>query len=367
MDNRLILVAGSGRSGTSLLSGILKAIGGHVPKPEVTADDTNPQGFGESQWVVDFHTRLLQAAGVYTSDARPSAWAKTAEIGRDWDVQAELEAWVRREFRNSDHVVVKDPRLLWFIPLWKSAGEVVAAPCFVTTLRHPLEVITSKQTYYGGPWHPNSRVAGWLNTMLYTERATRGNRRALVRYDDLLSDWMQALVQVSDVLDLALIRRAKPSQMRAAAQLVDPSLRRARATWSSLGVDDRLVDFAEEVWGIFDRVATKGELDDDSTRLELDQHRERFVDLYSFAESVAQNSVSAAARDGRAGRGGGRLRTDASGSRVKALRKRWRRAKRKARRGLYRLASQNGGRSAELPESRDSIAAPTGDDEAARR
>jgi len=127
MNNRLILVAGSGRSGTSLLSGILKAFGAHIPQPEVTPDDSNPVGFGEPQWVVDFHARLLKSAGVFASDARPSAWAKTAEIGRDPDVQTELEAWVRREFKHGDHVVVKDPRLLWFIPLWTRAGETLSA------------------------------------------------------------------------------------------------------------------------------------------------------------------------------------------------------------------------------------------------
>ena len=67
-----MVVAGSGRSGTSLFSGVLQRLGYHVPQPEVPADPTNPRGFAESQWVVDFHTRLLRAAGVQVSDARPA-------------------------------------------------------------------------------------------------------------------------------------------------------------------------------------------------------------------------------------------------------------------------------------------------------
>src|SRR5207247_7594273 len=43
----LVLVAGSGRSGTSLFSGILQRLGFYVPQPEVRADDTNPRGFAE--------------------------------------------------------------------------------------------------------------------------------------------------------------------------------------------------------------------------------------------------------------------------------------------------------------------------------
>ena len=57
----LILVAGSGRSGTSLFTGIVQRLGYAVPQPEVPADDTNPRGFGESQWVVDFHTQAAPA------------------------------------------------------------------------------------------------------------------------------------------------------------------------------------------------------------------------------------------------------------------------------------------------------------------
>jgi hypothetical protein len=232
----------------------------------------------------------------------------------------------------------------------------MAAPCFVTTLRHPLEVIMSKQTYYGGPWNPNNRVAGWLNTMLYTERATRGNRRAFVHYEDLLSDWMRALAQVCDALDLALLERADPTQMRAAARLVDPSLRRATATWSSLGVDDRLVELAEETWGTFDHAMRVDAPDDASTRAEFDRLREGYVALYSFAESLAQSSVSAAQRDGRSGRRAAGL----SGTGRPATRRLLRRVKRRARQTIYRIRSGNRRPTTEeaLPKSTPSAGPP---------
>src|SRR5262245_1295555 len=53
---RLMLVVGSGRSGTSLFTGVMQRLGFYVPEPEVVADETNPTGFGEPQWVVDLHT-----------------------------------------------------------------------------------------------------------------------------------------------------------------------------------------------------------------------------------------------------------------------------------------------------------------------
>src|SRR5688500_1988807 len=97
----LVLVAGSGRSGTSLFTGILQRLGFYVPQPEVPADETNPRGFAESQWVVDFHTRLLRSAGVEMSDGRPGAWAEMAHTALDNGVQRELRGWLRKQFRKS--------------------------------------------------------------------------------------------------------------------------------------------------------------------------------------------------------------------------------------------------------------------------
>lgn len=73
-------IVGSGRSGTSTLACTLQALGVHVPQPEVPADHTNPKGFGESQWVVDLHDRLLRRANVAVADSRPQAWLDTGKF-----------------------------------------------------------------------------------------------------------------------------------------------------------------------------------------------------------------------------------------------------------------------------------------------
>ncbi|MEP6667368.1 MAG: hypothetical protein ABJA81_13045, partial [Nocardioidaceae bacterium] len=67
-DRRVLLVAGSGRSGTSLFSGIVSQLGMHVPQPEISKDDSNPRGFSESAWAVAFHNRLLARGNIEVSD-----------------------------------------------------------------------------------------------------------------------------------------------------------------------------------------------------------------------------------------------------------------------------------------------------------
>lgn len=53
-DRHLVLVTGPGRSGTSAITGALGELGLEVPGPLVAANRTNPRGFYENRWVVDF-------------------------------------------------------------------------------------------------------------------------------------------------------------------------------------------------------------------------------------------------------------------------------------------------------------------------
>ena len=173
-------MAGSGRSGTSLFTGILQRLGYYVPPPEVPADETNPRGFAESRWVVDFHSRLLKKARVQVADARPEAWAQTAHVGLAEDVQGQLQTWLETQFGTADDIIIKDPRLSWFLPLWRQCGQDVGATAkFVTVMRHPAAVIESKQRSYGNWQGDVERTAGWINQVLFTERATREELEAV--------------------------------------------------------------------------------------------------------------------------------------------------------------------------------------------
>jgi hypothetical protein len=289
-DARLVLVVGVGRSGTSLLSGILGQIGFHIPQPEVQADDTNPRGFGEPRWVVDFHTRLLRERRVTVNDARPAAWESTGAAADVAAVRAELRSWLSGHLRDDAGVVVKDPRTVWFLPLWtRCAADLGVPTSFVTMLRHPAEIVASAQRSYG-PWQTGaSRTAAWLNVMLETERLTRGAPRAFVRYEDLLADWSREIAAVGERLDSAVLRDVDRSRFPQVDRFVDPTLHRSRVRWDELDVPPRVCDMAEEVWELVQRLAA-----DAADETGLDAARDAYRGMYAEAEAIAQSSVTAA-------------------------------------------------------------------------
>jgi hypothetical protein len=312
---RVTFVVGSGRSGTSTMAGALQALGMHVPRPEVRADETNPKGFAESKWVVDLHTELLQRSHVQVSDARPAAWYETGKASASGITRARLTDWLGPQFQPArvvdgvevpavEELVVKDPRLAWFLGLWKSAAlRCDAQASYVTMLRHVTEVVGSKKRYYA-PGQTSSafsevqRTAAWVNMMLHTERATRGATRAFVRYDDLLTDWTIPVFRLGQALDLRRVQEASANDIRKVHQFIDPDLKRVQTTWDDVEVPGRLREIAEETWQGLSKLVEPGGDTADVHAL-LDEVRESYVAFYDEAEAVAQSSVIAARREGR--------------------------------------------------------------------
>lgn len=311
---RLVLVAGVGRSGTSLFTSILGHVGFHVPQPEVDADSTNPKGFGEPQWVVDFHGRQLRSRRVAVWDSRPSAWQDTAEAAQDPAAFAELRAWLEVQFVGRDAVVVKDPRIGWFLPLWERAAKDIGVEVsFATMLRHPAEAVSSAITWYGDWQTPASRTVSWLNIMLETELATRGRKRVFVCYDDLLGDWSGQVARAGDALEVPALQHVDGAARAAIDAFVDPTLHRQKVSFADLDVPSSVAEMTQRVWTQFLDLAAAGG-DAPAARDRLDASRAAYRAFYAEAEAVAQSSLHALRPAGAGASGGSSVGSVSGGS-----------------------------------------------------
>jgi hypothetical protein len=302
---RVVVVAGSGRSGTSTIAGVLKTVGLVIPPPEVPGNRTNPRGFFEPRWAVDVQSRLLRRSSVFLTDARPAAFDLAADVADDEEVCAEVAEWLREHLAGGRDLVVKDPRNSWFLPLWQRAAlDAGAEAAFLTMLRHPAEVVGSKDKYYKGtsagetPRHAQTtRVASWLNVALFTEAATRETRRSFVLYNDLLDDWRAVVARVGAELDLRTGREVDDATAAEVDEFVDPGLRRVRTGWDDIDCPAEVREMAQDVWDQLCVLAGSGGFDE-AAEHRLDEVRARYTSMYADAEALAQSSAEDARRAG---------------------------------------------------------------------
>lgn len=300
---RLVVVSGAGRSGTSTVAGALSKLGYQVPQPEVEPNRSNPRGFFESRWVVDFHAKMLSAGDSTALDTRPSVLDTLHRVAARQVFRNQLRDWLEEHIEDGD-LVIKDPRTFWFLDLWEdTAAELDTEIKYLTMVRHPAEVVGSRDAYYLSKKTPEERaagevanLAGWVNCSLVNELVTRRRVRTFVRYTDLLENWRRALGQVAS--ELSIPYTSDISQRRHPVdKFIDGDLRRVRATWEDRAVPDWLKDVADETWMLLS--GERGSPQEDTVRVQLDGIRDRYAREFSDSIALARDHTRAAVRVSR--------------------------------------------------------------------
>src|SRR5512134_3346618 len=122
-ERQVLLVLGMHRSGTSATAGLLAQLGARMAATPMPASPSNPRGHWESGPLVDLHDRLLAEAGSAWNDWGPLDPERFAAAGGG--ARTALAAAFAAEFGDGPDglVVLKDPRICRFLPLWR---QVVA-------------------------------------------------------------------------------------------------------------------------------------------------------------------------------------------------------------------------------------------------
>lgn len=297
----LVLITGTGRSGTSTISGTLSHLGLNVPGPYLGANKSNPKGFFESKWAVQFHKRITRRARINDFDGRPSALALARDAVTP-GLRGDLRDFLVEHRDEAPQLVVKDPRTVWSQYLWSEVAEEVGLSIrYLSMLRHPAEVIGSRANYYASKADEAQRkryetfnIARWINSCIISERETRGARRTFVQYNDLLDDWRSALATVRDDLGLTYDSDLAADVPHRVDEFIDPDLRRIRVTWDDVDVPERLRELAEEIWQNL-VVLSRGGGDDASVSANLDSLGEGYRELFEESIAIAHDEIESAA------------------------------------------------------------------------
>jgi hypothetical protein len=206
---RALLVAGVSRSGTSVLSRLLAALGAATPKAMLGAGHGNPMGHWEPKALVALNEQILAAMGMSWQDPRP--------IPRNWFFSSTAYQFQRRVMQQilSDYgseplIVLKDPRVARLMPLYISALDSLnIEPLVILPVRSSSEVIASLVHRDG--MCPNLAETLWLRSVVEAEHESRDCLRSWVSFDTILTDWEAAATKLAR--DLGLIWPNAPDQI----------------------------------------------------------------------------------------------------------------------------------------------------------
>ncbi|MDE2623746.1 MAG: hypothetical protein KGM83_11215 [Betaproteobacteria bacterium] len=206
MKRQGILVLGMHRSGTSALTRVLNLLGCALPERLLGVGDGNEAGHWESASLVELNDEILASAG--------SSWKDWGPLNDDWrDSAIRRELLARAVGLVEEHVelgpvfVMKDPRLCRLADIWlKAMGEANAEALVALVMRNPAEVATSLE-------ERDLMALGygqllWLRHTLDAEFFTRGIRRIVCRYDQLMTNWQAVTDRVRNELGVALPRNS---------------------------------------------------------------------------------------------------------------------------------------------------------------
>ena len=141
----MTLVLGVHRSGTSLLTAGLQAIGLDLGELQDQRDSDNPKGYHENPAVRAFNDRLLRALGSSWDDAAFEAMQAGLD-GSAWGEWRRRAAdLLRAEYGRHGAFALKDPRITQLLPFWTTVlDELGWDQRHVLILRHPDEVVESQ-------------------------------------------------------------------------------------------------------------------------------------------------------------------------------------------------------------------------------
>jgi hypothetical protein len=225
----IVIVLGMHRSGTSLCSHLLSALGVDMAdkiagpgSPAPTPD--NPRGHWERWEIVEFHDRIL---GLFNRDyfgrfhdfALPVAWWADPRVAQ---IRREIVAFL--ESRMGDgYFGLKDPRTVRLMPVWHQIfNELKLAPKLVLCLRNPAQVARSLHARDG--LDPANGEYRWLAYMIDFYRYTSNYECCAVEYEEWFDDPAANIEKLRKFLDLPW-QQGESDLALLLSDLIDPTAR----------------------------------------------------------------------------------------------------------------------------------------------
>ena len=244
MKNRLIVVLGMHRSGTSAITRGLQVLGVNLgenlygPVPGV-----NDKGFWEDVEFNNLNVEILKSLG-HDWHVLQSIGAKDVEILRSKKYFPRAEELVWRKVGSEAVVGVKDPRMTKLLPFWSQVFENCQIDVsYLLAVRNPVSVARSLSRR--DAFDSERSYLLWLGHVVNMLSGSEGNRRALIDFDLLLQRPEEQLIRIADELNLSVDSDALKSYT---VDFLDERLRHSVNDLNDLSLDKSCPSVVFEVY-----------------------------------------------------------------------------------------------------------------------
>lgn len=187
---KLICVLGMHRSGTSMVTHLIKEMGVFIGARDELEEGTlyNKDGHFEFKQVVDIHDNILRHYNRSWYDTTP--FQIDLNEGYIKDCKEKLKRIVGNLLGNAEYIGLKDPRMCLMFPLWDEIfSELNLEVCYIVICRKPIEVAMSLKTRDGFPIEYGEKLWCYYNHEIINNLSMK--KIFLTYYDSVLYDESQ--------------------------------------------------------------------------------------------------------------------------------------------------------------------------------
>lgn len=229
-----VFVVGPGRSGTSVLTRGLQALGVDLGETFKSANKKNPTGFFEDRDLLRIGKQARATLGLRAESV--------ALVGADDWQMPDLEPLrdkaievIESRFANKPLWGFKYSQTLRYLPFWlpvlSGAGVQLA---FVVAIRNPISVARSRAKLDALRGRQEKSDLEWLVNVVPYFRELAQHRFVVVDYDLLLADPKKQLTRVTQALAIPQSASVTDGIQAFSDEFLDPSLQHNRASGTDL-------------------------------------------------------------------------------------------------------------------------------------
>jgi len=274
---RLIVVLGMHRSGTSAITRGLQALGVNLGDRFLPPQEDNRKGFWEDIDICALNVEMLTVIGSDWYHVAPIEAANVEELCKEGYLMRAVEL-LRSKVTSAPIFGFKDPRVAKLLPFWKEVfSHCQFDVSYIVALRHPLSVVKSLAKRDGIEAEQSYLL--WLGHILTSLTGSAGRRRILVDYDRLLESPGHELNRIATCCDLEV----DPAEMQGyISEFLDQGLRHTVYTLNDLLLDDTCPPIVREVYaGLLDVASEKTEFEDSELQNKIARWSDEFERLRS--------------------------------------------------------------------------------------